>query len=490
MNNRLTIIAILLLATFKIQAQQPVEKGLAVINKNTIQAQVGFLASDWFNGREAATEGAYMAADYLASIYQQMDIAPAGENNSYFQKVPLVIFQAPAKPLMYATNGGTTVRLKPGQEFSISPITMGYKISGKVAWMGYGTEGKAKSMTEKVAIRVAGQPEGSNIDAKELELQKSKFLAESGAIAVLEYDPADPYMMKNFKSGIAKGGKAENPTSEIYSRRYLLPGEEKSEIPVIKISKTVLQQLMTDVDNQINNFVAKNSTPKVEGSIEISARIAADYKYCRNVVAIIEGSEYPDEIIVVGGHYDHLGASNGLIWNGADDNASGAIGTATIAAAFMATGVQPKRTIIFANWTAEERGLLGSRYFVANYDKIGKVKYYHNYDMIGRSYDHKKSDMAVSMMYTDTWKQAGELTTKFNHDYKLGLNINLSAWDNPVSGSDNGSFAKVGIPIMWYHTGGHPEYHQPGDHAEKIDWQKMESIIKNSFLTLWELANE
>jgi Zn-dependent M28 family amino/carboxypeptidase len=161
-----------------------------------------------------------------------------------------------------------------------------------------------------------------------------------------------------------------------------------------------------------------------------------------------------------------------------------------IAKAFVATGVTPKRTVIFANWTAEERGLLGSRYFVDTFKEMDAVQYYHNFDMIGRSHNYNKPDSAVTLMYTKSWKQAEELCAKNNVEFNLGLKIHYSAWDNPTSGSDNASFARKNIPIMWFHTGGHESYHMPGDHSEKIDWQKYEAIVRTSFLTLWDLANE
>ena len=104
---------------------------------------------------------------------------------------------------------------------------------------------------------------------------------------------------------------------------------------------------------------------------------------CRNVLGMIEGKN-PDEIIVVGGHYDHLGIHDGFIWNGADDNASGTVGVMTIAKAFMASGVQPEKTIIFAAWTGEEKGLYGSKYFVSKAEKehgkvILKLKFRHDF---------------------------------------------------------------------------------------------------------------
>ena len=120
----------------------------------------------------------------------------------------------------------------------------------------------------------------------------------------------------------------------------------------------------------------------------------------------------------------------------------------TLARAFAVTGVQPKRTVIFAAWTAEERELLGSKHFLNSYADAKKILYYHNYDMIGRSYNPSKPDSSVALLYTKSWRKTEELIRSAVKEYNLGLKVNYSAWDNPVSGSDNATFAKRGIPIM------------------------------------------
>ena len=477
-----------------LQAQTPIDKGLATIHKNRLQSHLTFLSSDWFEGREATTQGAHMAADYLASLYQQADIDPAGDDSTYFQKVPLVMITQPTDASLVLSTPQRSLTFNYGQDFILPAPAISYTTSGNIAWAGYGIEGsQQKKQKDRIIFRLNGLPENAShemqaLKSTELTNLKNKMAAEAGVKAILEYDPTDPDL-KNMPSQIGSQNP-ENPVSGIYSRRYMLPGEQTTEVPVVKISKNVAQQIIPNLDKQLDNWRRNGAIPAIEATATLHAKANNLHKSCRNVIARIEGSELPNEIIVVGAHYDHLGSYNGFIWNGADDNASGAIGVAAIAAAFKATGIQPKRTVIFANWTAEERGLLGSRYFVNNFNQIEKVICYHNYDMIGRSYDSKKTDMAVSLMFTKTWPKAEMLSDRFNKAHKLGLNIRFSPWDNPTSGSDNAFFAKRDIPIMWYHTGGHAEYHKPGDHAEHIDWQKLEAIIKNSFLTLWELANE
>lgn len=212
----------------------------------------------------------------------------------------------------------------------------------------------------------------------------------------------------------------------------------------------------------------------------------------RNILAKIEGKN-PNEIVIIGAHYDHLGYDSMLegdqIYNGADDNASGVQAVLQVARAFLATGEQPERTVIFAFWDGEEKGLLGSRYFAMTYPEISKVKGYLNYDMIGRN-NKEDRPMQFVYFYTAAYPMFGDWLKKDIETYRLQLDPDYNAWDNPVGGSDNSTFAKLGIPIIWYHTDGHPDYHLPSDHTERINWNKMVDITKASFLAFWKLANE
>ena len=211
----------------------------------------------------------------------------------------------------------------------------------------------------------------------------------------------------------------------------------------------------------------------------------------RNILAKIDGKN-SNEIIIIGAHYDHLGMDKHLegdkIYNGADDNASGVSAVLQVAKAFLETGVQPERTVIFAFWDGEEKGLLGSRYFTMTYPELNKVKGYLNYDMIGRNKNEQKPKYVV-YFYTASKPIFGEWLKKDIETYRLQLEPDYRSWDNPVGGSDNGSFAKAGIPIIWYHTDGHADYHMPGDSAEKINYNKVVDITKASFLNMWNLAN-
>ncbi len=211
-----------------------------------------------------------------------------------------------------------------------------------------------------------------------------------------------------------------------------------------------------------------------------------------NVIVKIEGKN-PDEYVILGTHFDHIGFDPLLdgdqIYNGADDNASGVAAGLQIARAFLESGVQPERTVLFAFWDGEEKGLLGSEYFMQSWPEPEKIKGYLNFDMIGRNNNESNPEHVV-YFYTEAHPAFGEWLKNDIATYGLGLKPDYRPWDRPVGGSDNSSFAKREVPIIWYHTDGHPDYHMPGDHADRINYDKTVDITKAAYLNLWNLANE
>lgn len=212
----------------------------------------------------------------------------------------------------------------------------------------------------------------------------------------------------------------------------------------------------------------------------------------RNVLGMIPGKN-KNEYVIVGAHFDHLGIDPALegdqIYNGADDNASGVSAVLQIARAFVASGQQPERNVIFAFWDGEEKGLLGSKYFVQTCTFLPQIKGYLNFDMIGRN-NKPQQPKHVVYFYTASCPAFGDWLKEDIKKYDLQLEPDYRSWDNPVGGSDNGPFAKVNIPIIWYHTDGHPDYHQPSDHADRLNWDKIVEITKASFLNMWKMANQ
>lgn len=252
-------------------------------------------------------------------------------------------------------------------------------------------------------------------------------------------------------------------------------------------------------DSYFQPFDAYRKERQKKGRLEVHPDSIAKLKQevhqkltMRNVLGMIPGKN-TKEYVIVGAHFDHLGIDPVLdgdqIYNGADDNVSGVSAVLQIARAFLASGQQPERNVIVAFWDGEEKGLLGSKYFVQTCPFLSQIKGYLNFDMIGRN-NKPQQPKQVVYFYTAAHPVFGDWLKEDIRKYGLQLEPDYRAWENPIGGSDNGSFAKVGIPIIWYHTDGHPDYHQPSDHADRLNWDKVVEITKASFLNMWKMANE
>lgn len=234
---------------------------------------------------------------------------------------------------------------------------------------------------------------------------------------------------------------------------------------------------------------------RVSESEQLSAD--KDYKtiYLNNILFYIEG-ENKNEIVAIGAHYDHMGIHPDMegdnIYNGADDNASGTSAVLQIAKAFIKSGQKPKRSVLFALWDGEEMGLLGSWYFMQNYtdSTMPRIKGYINLDMIGRNRNEVDAAHHMFCNYT-SWKPVFKewINTEIEK-YNLNLTPEFRPSEKPRGGSDHTPFAEKNIPIIYFHTGIHPDYHKPSDHSDKINYDKAVSITKLTFLNLWNMANE
>ena len=222
-------------------------------------------------------------------------------------------------------------------------------------------------------------------------------------------------------------------------------------------------------------------------------------KASENVVAYIKGSEIPDEIIVITAHYDHLGQDGFKIFNGADDDGSGTVALLEIAQAFQnakAEGFGPKRSLLFMNLTAEEKGLFGSKWYVEN--PIFPLKNHVanlNIDMIGRVDDaHLLEPNYIYLIGSDKLSiDLHKLSEKINKKHtQLNLDYTYNDEDDPnrfYYRSDHYNFAKNNIPIIFYFNGVHEDYHKETDTAEKINYELLTQRTKLVFFTAWEIAN-
>jgi len=225
-----------------------------------------------------------------------------------------------------------------------------------------------------------------------------------------------------------------------------------------------------------------------------------DWVKTENVAAIIKGSEKPDEYIILTAHLDHVGKKGDDIYNGADDDGSGSMVLLEIAQAFklaVLDGNRPKRSIVILHVSAEEKGLLGSKYYVENplfplENTITNL----NVDMIGRTDPTRESnnDNYIYLIGTDRLSSLlHETSEKVNEKtVNLELDYRFNAWDDPnrfYFRSDHYNFAQYNIPVIFYFSGTHEDYHGPGDTADKIRYDLLTKRAKLIFHTAWEIAN-
>lgn len=223
-------------------------------------------------------------------------------------------------------------------------------------------------------------------------------------------------------------------------------------------------------------------------------------KDTENVLSYIEGSEYPDEVVIISAHLDHLGIKGNKIFYGADDDGSGNVALMEMAQAFKTAkknGHGPKRSVLFIHLTAEEIGLQGSKYYTENpaFD-LDKTLANLNIDMIGRI-DEKHTDNKnyIYLIGSDRLsKELHYISEKVNEAYtqlELDYTYNDENDNNKYYyRSDHYNFAQNNIPVIFYFNGEHEDYHEATDTPDKIDYELLEKRTKLIFATAWQIANQ
>jgi hypothetical protein len=526
-------------------AQDAKERGLEAITERAVKGQLEFLASDWTEGRHTGRPGAYMAADYIASLFKVYGLQPGGdmeysfpsraermagarptEDRTYFQSFGLIEYKAGENHELALVDRSAGVNRTTNFEyqidFSVRTSDVSIDMEMPVIFAGYGFSNeesgyddfKGLDVKGKAVIYLGGYPgyldpsskahktfnKNENISLRRLSREKSNKASELGAAAIIEIDPewepSDSWAANlpfRYNSGNYEG---EKPRASYYENRMKLPGDSFSGNPtVITISPRVLNELLKDTGVDLEVFAqnVKNSLKPASRaltgkSFRLKTTVDSKMIRARNVVGVLPGKD-TSEIIVVGAHYDHLGIHDGWIWNGADDNASGTVGVMTLAKAFMAAGEQPEKTIVFAAWTGEEKGLLGSEYFADHPYNDAKMILNLNYDMISRDDSNDTLGVKCSMVYTKKYSTLKEFTDHNNEEYGLGLDIAYRPAERPRGGSDHTSFSQKDVPVIYFMAGDPPEYHQHDDHVDLVNWDKLVNIIKIGYLNIWDAAN-
>ncbi|RAJ12600.1 M28 family metallopeptidase [Arenibacter echinorum] len=454
-------------------------------------------ASDEFEGRDTGEPGQKLAVEYLKSEYVELGIPAAQTDGNYFQNVPLVISKLP--------KGAVTINGKEYQNgeglLTFTAATGSYD---NIVYVNYGIEEEDYSdyagldVKGKLVLMKAGEPINADgtytlSGSKEASVwsnmsesigKRMELAASKGAIGVMYFDPANFGRFKNrfnFMQGSESGsmGLKDEVQDDFYS--FFIDA---------------------DVANAIlPNIKSENTSKNVSTKLILNIQSDSKDVESENVVAVIKGSEKPDEYVIISAHLDHVGVNNeGEIYNGADDDGSGTVGLLEIAEAFKKAadeGYGPKRSVVFLHVTGEEKGLLGSKYY-ADHDPIFPLSQTVadlNIDMIGRIDPNRKGERNyIYLIGSD--KLSTELHNLSEEVNKKYMNIELDYTFNDENDpnrfyyrSDHYNFAKNNIPIIFYFNGTHADYHQPGDTPDKINYDLLENRTRLVFLTAWEIAN-
>lgn len=354
-----------------------------------IRAHMEFLASDLMEGREAGSRGYDIAAEYVASQFKQLGLKPAGENGTYFQRVPMLAYRPMEGGEFVLHRDGAAQPLVSGEDYIVgrNPLAAETKLSAPLVFVGYGVVAPERGRDDyagldvrgKIVVALDGAP--SSIQTEERAYYrnlrtKRAEAAKRGAIGFLSVNTPSGEALRPFAQS-ARGSRAWSMTWRDPAGRPFVVGPEVT--PLGDISVKGAAKLFAGAPVSLERIYAAADTPAADiprfvlpTSVAVSYRTESKMVESRNVAALLEGSDpkLKAETVVLSAHLDHLGVSErsdgNRINNGALDNASGV--ATTLEAARMAglAAKRPKRSLLFLMVTAEEKGLIGSEYFARN----------------------------------------------------------------------------------------------------------------------------
>ena len=420
----------------------PLDKNQAIGIKNDVE----FLANDNLEGRAPGTAGIDAARDFIAKRFQKAGVEPMGDESSYFQA-----FDVPEPVLVDADKTYLNLKktsLKSGADLYPVAYSANATATGKTVWVGYGISApdlnyddykKVSSLTGKIAVMDVSSPDGIHPHSAYI-----KYHDLGERIAIAKGKGAIGVILVNLS------GTAENPKSVFKKIR-------SAGVPVLFVSEVKAATQLKKGD-------------EVTMTVAMSEQRADAY----NVVGFVDNGK--PTTIVIGAHYDHLGwggeGSRALgvheIHNGADDNASGTAALMALADDLAKKDTLTGHNYLFIAFTAEERGLLGSNYFVNHPTyPIEKMAFMINMDMVGRL---RENQIQVSGIGTAAeWDNIFTTVRCFDINYKLDA--------SGVGPSDHTSFYNQGMPVLHFFTGSHEDYHMPADDSDKINFKGIAEIV-------------
>ena len=499
--------------------QDDAAKYAASITPSDLKKHLVIIASDSLEGRDTGSPGQKKAADYVSKYYKQYGLQPIATDTegskSYLQKYKLykrswgeVYVKANGKKYEFNKDFYLNGLLDVPEEISTSLVTVGYGIEDDNYNDYAGVDVKDKSVilfdgeptSSGDKYLVSGNSEKSKWSGSVSWQVKAKLAREKGAKYVF-------IITEKTGEDLDKEIRQRAVMARRFSAPTLKPVQENPSgtAAFVVSAKVAAEMLGTSVSklNKLKSEIDKSGKPvprDFTGMVSLKVGRVSETIDTENVAAFMEGSDKKDEVLVISAHLDHIGISeNGEINNGADDDGSGTVSLLELAEAFSkakAEGKGPRRSILFLNVTGEEKGLFGSEYYSENpllplKNTIADL----NIDMIGRVDEaHKNDPRYVYLIGSDKLSsKLHEISEEANKKYvnfKLDYTFNDPKDPNRFYyRSDHYNFAKTGVPVIFYFTGVHEDYHRPGDDVEKILFDKQSEIVKLVFHTAWELVN-
>ncbi len=506
----------------------PDETALETIRVEDLKSELYFLASDELRGRALRTPYNDLTARYLARRFEEMGLRPAA-GESYFQEFELVdaALGAPNRCVVRPAGGRRRV-LDLEDDFVPAPLSANGRIRAPLVLAGFGISApelghddyRGLDVRGKVVMILEDEPgerdpssrfDGLVDSEYGRELHKLASAQRHGAAGVL-FAP-DP--LNHRPVPLSRAASRLWPENPAEARPQLRSGTEKITIPAAYLSRERAEQLVGLLGLELEQWqklAEKGRRPRrrlraVE--VELEVNLTREAFTARNVLALMPGADprLRDEVVVIGAHFDHVGEEGDEVFYGADDNASGTVGLLEIAEAYAASSLPPRRSVLFAAFNAEERGLLGSYHYVEQpVFPLQQTVAMFQMDMIGRdeeiperkgyrfrgleSQSAESNRNAVNLLGYSRSRDLKEIARSANQSVGLELRFR---YDNHRIGllrrSDNWPFLARGIPALFFHTGLHPDYHRPTDTADKINFEKLAKVVRLVYASSWHAAN-
>ncbi len=497
-----------------------------------MRADLMFLAGDDLRGRLTDTPENALALEWIKARFAWLGLVPKGEGGSYFAPYLLMTSSLGPGSELAVDWGSATSRYTVGSDFHPRFHSATGRATGVVAFVGFGISAPtlghddlAGDVRGKILLVLDNEP-GANDPASPFDgvvssersnqLRKTLDAQAKGAAAVLFVaDVHNRRGAENFAASTAAYWPSVPPRIARYT---LASWMQQVHIPVGQVSVALAEQLVQGTGKSLLTLARASETSRPPLALPaVSLTITTDVQRIvvpdRNVVAAIEGSDpvLKDEYVIVAAHPDHNGADGAQIFNGADDNGSGTVGLLAIADAYAraaADGVRPKRSVLFVALNSEERGpLMGAwGYVEAPVVPLARTVAMLNMDMIGRNEEVpadgggrfrglpvQSAESNRNSVNLYGFSRSNTLTAAINQaNGAIGLTLE-KRYDNNSSQlmrrTDMWAFQQRGVPAVTFATGLHPDYHTPADRPERIEYAKMERIVRLVYQATWDLAN-